>query len=210
MVDSKKQLGLICAIAIWFWPAVEPTAAKLSWLEQIEVETFAELREVERFQLKAAEAFYTKGEVAAAGAEYEKFITLYERSPGAPYAQLMWSHCLVKQRKIYTAIREGFQSVIDYWPDSHEAALASYLMGKNYKDVGELKNSEKAYARTITDYENHYVSVLSKWDLSEIYGEQKTPAQRVEVWKALAFKINRTKENSSILVNASNRLARFN
>ena len=93
MVDSKKQLGLICAIAIWFWPAVEPTAAKLSWLEQIEVETFAELREVERFQLKAAEAFYTKREFAAAAAEYEKFITLYERSPGAPYAQLMWSHC---------------------------------------------------------------------------------------------------------------------
>ena len=55
MVDSKKQLGLICTIAFLFWPAVEPTAAKLSWLEQIEVETFAELREVERFQLKAAE-----------------------------------------------------------------------------------------------------------------------------------------------------------
>ena len=53
MVDSKKQLGLICACAVWLSSAVELAAAKLSWLEQIQVETFAELREVERFQLKA-------------------------------------------------------------------------------------------------------------------------------------------------------------
>ena len=147
MVDSKKQLGLICAFGIWLFSAVEIVAAKLSWLEQIQVETFAELRELERFQLKAAEAFYTKSEFAAAAAEYEKFITLYESSPGAAYAQLMWSHCQVRQRKVYTAIRDGFRSVIDYWPESHEAKLSAYLIGQSYKSIGEVKKAEAAYGK---------------------------------------------------------------
>ena len=76
--------------------------AELGYLEQISVETFAKMREVERFQIKVAEKLYLKGEYKAAASEYEKFLTLYERSTAAPYAQLMWSHCLVKQRKVYT------------------------------------------------------------------------------------------------------------
>ena len=99
---------LICRIVS---PAL---AASLTYVEQIPVDTFAKVREVERYQLKVAEKFYIKGEYKAAASEYEKFITLYVRSLAAPYAQLMWSHCLIKQRRVYTAIRDGFQSVIDY------------------------------------------------------------------------------------------------
>ena len=209
MVTGTKKQRLTRALATIGMVVAFSLHAALGYLEQIPVETFTKMREVERYQMQIAEKLYLRGEYKAAMSEYEKYLTLYERSLGAPYAQLMWSHCLVKQRKVYTAIREGFQSVIDYWPDSHEAALASYLIGRKYKDVGELRNSEKAYARTITDYEDHYVSVLSKWDLSEIYGEQRKSTQRVEVWKDLAFKVKRTKENSSILINASNNLASF-
>ena len=117
--------------------------AELDYLEQISVETFAKMREVERFQIKVAEKLYLKGEYKAAASEYEKFLTLYERSTAAPYAQLMWSHCLVKQRKVYTAIKDGFQSVVDYWPESHEAMLAGFLIGHSYQSAGELQNSGK-------------------------------------------------------------------
>ena len=65
--------------------------AELTYLEQIPVDTFAKMREVERFQLKVAEKLYLKGEYKAAASEYEKFLTLYERSTAAPYAQLMLS-----------------------------------------------------------------------------------------------------------------------
>ena len=208
MVDSKKQLGLICVIAIWFWPAVKPTAAKLSWLEQIEVETFAELREVERFQLKAAEAFYTKREFAAAAAEYEKFITLYERSPGAPYAQLMWSHCQVRQRKVYTAIRDGFRSVIDYWPESREAKLSAYLIGRSYKSVGEVKQADTAYGKAITAHPDDHVAVLSKWDMAEIAHIRKDTQRLEQGWSDLVFNTKLNRQNRSYVERAAQGLAK--
>jgi len=43
--------------------------AQLGYLEQIPVETFAKMREVERFQLKVAEKFYIKGEYKIAARE---------------------------------------------------------------------------------------------------------------------------------------------
>ena len=170
--------------------------AKLGYLEQIPVETFAKMREVERFQLKVAEKFYLKGEYKIAASEYEKFLTLYERSLAAPYAQLMWSHCLVKQRKVYTAIKDGFRSVIDYWPDSHEAMLSGYLIGRSYQSAGELQNAEKAYIQTINTNPKHHTSVLSKWELAEVYRIRKDTVKRVKIWEDLTYKTKRTKENS--------------
>ena len=73
--NSRSSGGLLFTIPL--------TAAKLTWLEQIEVSTFGELRQVERYQLKTAERFYTKGEYAAAAAGTKKFITLYETSAGS-------------------------------------------------------------------------------------------------------------------------------
>ena len=160
-LTAKNQTRIVAAAAALLLPG-PLTAAKLTWLEQIEVNTFGELRQVERYQLKTAERFYTKGEYAAAAAEYEKFITLYETSAGAPYAQLMWSHCQVKQRKVYTGIRDGFQSVIDYWPESTEAMLASYLIGQSYKSIGELKKAEIAYGKAVNSHPEKHIAVLSK------------------------------------------------
>ena len=185
-------------LAVWIVvvTALSAHAATLSYLEQIPVETFAKMREVERYQLKVAQGFYLKGEYKAAASEYEKFITLYERSIAAPYAQLMWSHCLVKQRRVYTAIRDGFQSVIDYWPESHEAILAGYLIGQSYQAAGELPNAEKAYARAIATAPKHYTSVLAKWNLAEVYRIRKNTAKRVKMWEELTYKTARSKENN--------------
>ena len=208
MASGTKKI-MVRALAAIGMAAAFTLPAALGYLEQIPVETFAKMREVERYQMRIAEKLYLRGEFKAAMSEYEKYLTLYERSLGAPNAQLMWSHCLVKQRKVYTAIREGFQSVIDYWPESHEAALAAYMIGKCYKDVGELRNAEKAYARAITDYEKHYVAVMSRWDLAGIYGERKDVNRQVQMWRDLTFKIKRTKENQSTLVSASRSLAGY-
>ena len=161
MVNRKKSIRVAVALIAIFTAHSSLIGAKLTWLEQIEVDTFGELRQVERYQLKTAERFYTKGEYAAAAAEYEKYITLYETSEGAPYAQLMWSYCQVKLRKVYTGIRDGFQSVIDYWPDSTEANLASSLIGKSYKNVGELKKAEIANGKAITNHTDEHLAVLS-------------------------------------------------
>ena len=114
----KPIFSLLFALALL--PAAAD-AAKLTWLEQIPLESYEKMREVERYQLQIAEKYYIKEEYKVALDEYEKFLTLYETSTGAPYAQLMWSHCQSKLRRVNTAIREGFQSVIDYWPNAREA-----------------------------------------------------------------------------------------
>ena len=191
---------LVCSFSVY---------AQLGYLEQIPVETFAKMREVERFQLKVAEKFYVKGEYKIAASEYEKFLTLYERSLAAPYAQLMWSHCLVKQRRVYTAIRDGFQSVIDYWPDSHEAMLSGYLIGRSYLSAGELQNAEKAYIQAITTHPKHQTSVLSKWELAEVYRIRKDTVKRVKIWEDLTYKTKRTKENNYQTTHASIYLGQY-
>ena len=201
MAASSKKERLIPAALITL--LLTFSASALEYLEQIPVETFAKMRESERYQLKVAEKFYTAKNYIVAAVEYEKFLTLYERSLAAPYAQLMWSHCQVKQRKVYTAIRDGFRSVIDYWPESDEAAKASLLIGKSYKAVGELKNAIKAYQRTVLDHPKHYIAVLAQWDLADIYREQNDQARRVGVWENLTYKTTRSKQNSYYTTHAS-------
>lgn len=208
MVNRKKSIRVAVALIAIFTAHTSLIGAKLTWLEQIEVDTFGELRQVERYQLKTAERFYTKGEYAAAAAEYEKYITLYETSEGAPYAQLMWSHCQVKLRKVYTGIRDGFQSVIDYWPDSTEAKLASYLIGQSYKNVGELKKAEIAYGKTITNHPEEHIAVLSKWDLAEIAGIRKDSKRLAQVWADLVFDTKQTKRNLPYMTKAAQSLSR--
>ena len=208
MAYSKKSNGIVAAAAALLFFTSPLTAAKLTWLEQIEVNTFGELRQVERYQLKTAERFYTKGEYAAAAAEYEKFITLYETSAGAPYAQLMWSHCQVKQRKVYTGIRDGFQTVIDYWPESAEAMLASYLIGQSYKSIGELKKAEIAYGKAVNSHPEKHIAVLSKWDIAEIAKIQNNEKRLIQVWTDLVFKSKQDKKNLPYLTKAAQSLAK--
>ena len=183
------------------------SAAKLGYLEQLPIETFKQLREVERHQLQVAERLYIKEEWEAALNEYEKYVTLYEASAATPYAQLMWSHCLVRQRKANTAIRDGFQSVIDYWPESREATLATFLIARTHKEMGFVGKAEKGYRQTIEDYPEHYVAFLSKIDLLELAKTAKDQDARLKLLNELTFETERTDQTRGHLANAARELA---
>jgi TolA-binding protein len=183
------------------------TFARLGPLEQISIETFASLREVERYQLKIAEKHYLKGEWKVAASEYEKFLTLYERSAAAPYAQLMWSICQVKLRRVHTGIKEGFQSVIDYWPDAPEAVVARFKIASSYKLIGDIRKAKKAYAGLIIEHPEQFVAALAKVDLIDIARIEEDFERRVELWKDLTFKTKRKGPVKDICVRASRHLA---
>ena len=149
-----------------------------------------------------------EGEFAAGAAEYEKYITLYGSSPGGAYAQLMWSHCQVRQRRVYTAIRDGFRSVIDYWPESHEAKLSAYLIGKSYKSIGEVKKAKAAYGKAIAAHPVDHIAVLSKWDMAEIARIRKDAKRLAQVWSDLVFNTKLNKQNRYYIERAARGLAR--
>jgi len=203
-VTERRLPAVILALTISF---VAPALA-LDPLEQIEVETFGKMREVERYQLKVAEKFYTKGEYKIALDEYDKFLTLYEKSPGAPYALLMWSHAQVKLRMVNTAIREGFQSVVDYYPDSREAVLASFLIGNSYDDIGQVEKAEKGYLKTINDYPKAHIATLAKVRLLHFAKVQKDEKKQMFLLADLTYNTERTKTNKGHVLNAVHDLAK--
>ncbi|MDG2124854.1 MAG: tetratricopeptide repeat protein, partial [Verrucomicrobiales bacterium] len=183
------------------------TLSALDYTEQIAVETFAGMRELERYQLKVAEKFYQKGEFAIALDEYDKFLTLYETSQGAPYAQLMWSHCQRKLRKVNTAVRDGFRSVIDYWPESPEAVLAEFLIAECQRSMGEVETAGKTYRAVIVDHPQHHVALLSKLALLQLAKIAKNEEKRLAMLNEFTFATERTKAANSHCINASRELA---
>ena len=184
-----------------------PSAAALSDLEQIPFATFEKMREVERYQLKIAEKHYTSKNYKVALAEYEKFLTLYEKSPGAPYAQLMWSHTQVHLKKVKTALREGFQSVIDYWPESHAANVAAYCIGDAYRKMGEVKKAQQAFEFVIKEYPDTPLSLRSKLDLLHYARLHKDEDKILEALKDLTYVVKRTEWSNGACVNACHELA---
>lgn len=171
--------------------------------ELLRFEVAKDLRQTEKYQLIIAQRFFAKGDYKASMAEFEKFLTLYERSEAAPYAQIMWSHCLVRLRRVNTAIRDGYQSVVDYWPDSPEAALAAYLIGSSYKDIGEVKNAIKAYDKVREDYPDKHVRVLALWDTRDIAMVHSDDKLLVKILRELTFDIKRDKDNDYYLATAA-------
>ncbi|BCX49273.1 hypothetical protein HAHE_31810 [Haloferula helveola] len=170
--------------------------------------TFEAMREVERYQLKIAEKHYTNKNYKVALAEYEKFLTLYETSPGAPYAQLMWSHTMVHLKKPQTALREGFQSVIDYWPESHEATVAAYCIGDAYRKMGEVKKAQDSFEFIIKEYPSTLLALRSKQDLLHYAKLHEDQDKIIEILKDLTFKTERTEQTNGACVQASEELAR--
>ena len=127
MNKVMKQIGtslIACgfAIALGAW-----NLASADELNELSLDGWKKLREVERYQMQVAEKYWREQNFKAALAEYEKFMTLYEKSEGAPFAQLKWSLCQCQLKKQNTAIKEGFQSVIDYWPDSDQATASAII-----------------------------------------------------------------------------------
>jgi len=194
---------LLILLCLWSGLATPSPAA----LDELSVERWARLREAERYQLNIAEKYYREQNWKVALAEYEKFLSLYEASEGAAYAQLKWGICQTNLRKLNTAIKDGYRSILDYWPDSPEAVSASYLIGKTYKEMGEVEKAKKAYAAVIAGHPEHLVTVLAKLDLIEMAGTQKDTIRQVELWKDLTFDTKRTPETAPHCANASRQLA---
>lgn len=187
--------------------SLTPGAPALSPLEQIAVPTFEAMREVERYQIRIAEKHYKNKDYKTALAEYEKFLTLYETSPGAPYAQLMWSHSMMHLKKPQTALREGFQSVIDYWPESHEATIAAYCMGDAHRAMGEVKKAQKAFRFLIREYPDHEIAMRSRADLlhyARLHGDED---EQLALLNELTYEIERTESRKAACVEASRELA---
>lgn len=202
----KNTLSLLIALALL--PAAAD-AARLTWLEQIPLESHGKMREVERYQMGIAEKYYIQEEYKVALDEYEKFLSLYESSTGAPYAQLMWSHCQVKLRKVNTGIREGFQSVVDYWPDSREAVLAAFLIGHSYQEIGEVEKAKAAYKLLMDTYPNDHVTVLAKVNLLDMATVAQNQEDQLTLLEELTYNTPRTEESIPHCEKASMTLATY-
>ena len=184
------------------------SVASAQRLDQLALDRYPDIREAERFQLKVAEQYYERSEWKAAAAEYEKFLTLYEDSAVASYTQLKWSLCQVQLRKLNTAITEGFQSVIDYWPESPDAMTAAYYIGRTYQDMGEIGKAKKAYSTVFEDYGDAEIAAYAARDMIEIARSEEDVETQLEMWERLTFETPRDNRYvAGICVDASRQLA---
>ncbi len=208
MAGSSTRVKLLWIAAILMALFVLPDrSAQAQKLDVLSLEGWAKLREVERYQMKIAEKYYLEKNYKVAASEYEKFLSLYEASEGAPYSLLKWSLCLIKQKKPNTAISEGFQSIIDYWPDSAEAVASSFYIARAYKDMGEVRKAKKAFKEVVSKHGKHLVAVYSLVDLADLASIDKDEDEQVAAWKQLTFDVARTKESKSYCEKASQQLA---
>lgn len=192
-----------------FLTASSMTEGALTSLQQINIKTFEKMRQVERYQIKIAEKHFLSGKHKIALAEYEKFLTLYKNSPGAPYAQLMWSHTMMKLKKPKTALRDGFQSVIDYWPKSNEATIAAYCMGSAYRTMGEVKDAQKSFRFLITEYPNHEIAIRARLDLLHYARLHQDMEERLRLLNELTYIVKRTKVSQQACITACHELAKL-
>lgn len=185
------------------------SAAQAQNLDEMSLDRWKKLRETERYQLKIADDFYIKQNWKVAAAEYEKFQSLYEKSEGAPYAQLRWANCQVRLKKVNTAISDGYQTTIDYWPDSPEAIASSFYIGRSYKDTGELKKAKKSYQEVLKKHPDHLVAAYTAADLIEIAQQENDVPTQVAMWKKLTFDTKRTPWTNPTCEKASRELAAY-
>ena len=203
-----KSLSTLMLMTLSWLSLASPALAQTK-IGEMSLDRWAKMREVERYQLNIAEKYFKEKKYDVAMSEYEKYLSLYEQSDAASFAQLKWSLCLNNLRKQNTAIKEGFQSVIDYWPDSPDAAKASYLIGKTFVDIGRVSYGKKAYQETIADFPDDAVAVYSLSGLAEIAKQEKDETSLVKIWKRLAFDIERTKLTGGTCATAANSLASY-
>ncbi|WP_166819692.1 tetratricopeptide repeat protein [Thalassoroseus pseudoceratinae] len=206
MQNAISRAGILLSL---LWLILVPTLGNAAKLDELSLDRWKQLREVERYQLKICEEYYRDKKWKIAADEYEKFLTLYETSEAAPYSLLKWGLCQLQLRKQNTAISEGFQSVIDYWPESVEATSSAYFIGQTYKNIGEPKKAKQAYAAVLKNHPKHLVAVYALHDLIDISKVEGDLDGRVELWKRLTFDTPRTKDSSNFCVKASQELASY-
>ena len=203
----KRLVGTVLLVVACANPVL--AQKKQHALDEMSLERWAKLREVERHQMQIAEKYYRKKNWTVAAAEYDKYLNLYEASDGAPYALLKWSLCSVNLRKQNTAIDDGFRSVIDYWPDSEEALAAGYYIGKTLKDIGQTKKAKPALAKVVQQNAKHIASTYSLVALADIAGVEKDVDAQVKYWHKLTFDAPRLRSTKNHCIDASVRLASY-
>ncbi len=176
-------------------------------LDELSLDDWKNLREVERYQLQIAEKYWREQNWKTAAGEYEKFMELYESSNGAPYAQLKWSLAQVQLKKQNTAIKEGFQTVIDYWPESPQAVAAAYFIGHTQQEIGRTKEAKAALKAVVAKHPAHLAAVFALRDLIDIAELEKDVPGKVENWKKLTFDIKRSQQSAAACVKASQEYA---
>ncbi len=187
--------------------SLSSTVAFADELDELPLDGWKQLREVERYQLQIAEKYWREQNWNTAAAEYEKFMELYEKSTGAPFAQLKWALAQVKLRKQNTAIKEGFQTVIDYWPDSPQAIAAAYYIGRTQKEIGRTREAKVALKNVVAKHPAHLVGVYAIHDLIDMATAENDTVTKVDLWKKLTFDIKRTRDSNGTCVQASQQLA---
>ncbi len=176
-------------------------------LSEMSLERWAKLREVERHQLKIAEKYYLENRFSVAADEYDKYLTLYENSDAASYVMLKWSLCQVEMRRQNTAIKDGFQSVVDYWPDSDDAVAAAYFKGKTLKDIGQNDKAKPALELVLRNHPKHFVAVVASVQLAEIAVQENDSKASEKQWRFLTFDAARNNRSQRWCEEASLKLA---
>jgi tetratricopeptide (TPR) repeat protein len=176
-------------------------------LSEMSLERWAKLREVERHQLKIAEKYFLENKHSVAADEYDKYLTLYENSDASSFVMLKWSLCQVEMRRQNTAIKDGFQSVIDYWPDSEDAIAAAYYKGKTFKDIGQNDKAKPALELVLKDHPQHHVAVLASVQLAEIAVQEEDAEASEKQWRFLTFEAARNNRSRRWCEEASLKLA---
>ncbi|MEX1232055.1 MAG: tetratricopeptide repeat protein [Planctomycetaceae bacterium] len=194
-------------LSLWGALLFAPIALIAAPLDELPLERWKDLRETERYQLQIAEKYYREQNWKVAAGEYEKFITLHEKSSGAGFAQMKWSICQVRLKKLNTAIKDGFQSVIDYWPESPDAMVSAYYIGLTYKDMGEIKQAKKAYQQVLQKYPKASVAAYAAVDLIDLAGLEDDKQTLSTLWKKLTYDTERTNDTRGICENASRQYA---
>ncbi|NND99020.1 MAG: tetratricopeptide repeat protein [Pirellulaceae bacterium] len=203
---KTSLLSLGIALMISFLSISSARAQKHS-IDEMSLDRWAKLREVERHQMQVAEKYYRESNWKVAAAEYDKYLSLYETSDAASYALLRWSICNVRMRKQNTAIDDGFRSVIDYWPDSEDAIAASYYIGKTYKDIGQISKAKPALKEVADKHPLLNAGVFAMVALAEIADAEKDDEAKVEIWRTMTFKALRYRHTARVCAQAAERLA---
>jgi len=206
-VSFLARLALVVLIVCVH--VVTSSILSASVLDEMPIERWKELREAERYQLQIAEKYYREQSWKIAAAEYEKFLTLHEKSTGASFAQMKWSICQVRLKKLNTAIKDGFQSVIDYWPESPDAITSAYHIGLTWKEMGEIKLARKAYQQVLQKYPQTAVAAFAAVDLIDIATLENDKQTLTSLWKKLTHETPRTNDTRGVCENASRQYADY-
>ncbi len=202
-MTSRLFLGVALAVSL-----LANTAFAQNKIDELSLDRWKLLREAERHQLNVAEKYYRERQYKIALGEYEKFVTLYEKSEGSSFAQFKWAICQIHLKKLNTAISDGFQTVIDYWPESQDAPNAAYYIGRCQKEIGEPKKAKKSYQQVVSKYESSLAAVYSLSDLIDIADVEMDVPTKVATWRKLVYDIKRTPgDANSLCVQASIQLA---